>query len=273
MEIVLFAVSGISAVYYVLLVLFTDLTWVTELYWMVSALVFAFVALLLRIDRKKKQQHKKFMPLGVRTFITTTCILYFALLGMCSVWIVSQAFSAKMQSHEVDYLILIENGDVETSLNQHDYAFLDDTIDYMNAHEGTTIVLVGSSRFRDLEIDVDKLQNMMKDYLQQKGISEKRIITEEISNNLRQNIIYSYAYILVDWYGMDAERGEPTIGLAAVPTSVCRYNMIIGSLGSLKSNMDIIVFGEDVLSWPARVVEEVRLLIEYHLLDQFEYRS
>ena len=56
MEIFLFVISGISMCYYVLLVVFTDVFWVTQLYWPVSAAVFTLTGLLLWVDRKRKQE-------------------------------------------------------------------------------------------------------------------------------------------------------------------------------------------------------------------------
>ena len=53
MELFLFVVSGIHVIYYAVLVLFTDATWMTQLYWPVSAAVFALIAQILRIDRKR----------------------------------------------------------------------------------------------------------------------------------------------------------------------------------------------------------------------------
>ena len=270
MELFLFVVSGIHVIYYAVLVLFTDATWMTQLYWPVSAAVFALIAQLLRIDRKRKQKRRRCMPLELRTVICTSCGLYFLLIGVFTVLIFSRGFSENPE--DADYLIFIENGDVETSLTESDYNALSCTIDYMTRHENTSVVLAGCSRFRDLEVDENELQDLMKKYLTDQGISEDRIITEEISNNLRQNIMYSYAYILMDWYGDDAEReAEPTVGIVAEAASVFRYWMIVRNLGDVSRHMKIVSFHEPVLGWPARIVEEVQLIVRYHLINQFEY--
>lgn len=270
MEIFLFAVSGIHVIYYAVLVFFTDATWMTQLYWPVSAVIFVLIALFLRIDRKRKQKHVRGMSLELRTVICTSCGLYFLLMGIFTVLIFSQGFFDNPE--DADYLIFIENGDVETSLTESDYNALSCTIDYMTRHENTSVVLAGCSRFRDLEVDENELQDLMKEYLIDQGISSDRIITEEISNNLRQNIMYSYAYILMDWYGDDSDReAEPMVGIVAEAASVFRYRMIVKNLGDVSRHLKIVSFHEPVLVWPARIVEEVQLIIKYHLINQFEY--
>lgn len=270
MEIFLFAVSGIHVIYYAVLVLFTDATWMTQLYWPVGAAVFMLIALILRVDRKRRQKHVRCMPLELRTVICTSCGLYFLLIGVFTVLIFSQGFSSNPE--DADYLIFIENGDVETSLTESDYNALSCTIDYMTRHQNTSVVLAGCSRFRDLAVDENEIQDLMKKYLINHGIQSDRIITEEISNNLRQNIMYSYAYILMDWYGDDSAReAEPTVGIVAEAASVFRYRMIVRNLGDVSRHMEMISFHEPVLVWPARIVEEAQLIIKYHLINQFEY--
>lgn len=267
MEIVLFVVSGVSMIYYAVLVIFTDATLFTQLYWPASSLVFVLIAVILHIDRRRKQEHKRCLSLELRTFICTSCGLYFVMIGIFSVLILFQAFSEN--SENIDYLIFIENGDVESSLTQEDYNSLNCTIEYMTKHENVSVVLAGCSRYRDLEVNEAELQDLMRNYLLQHGISKERIITEEISNNLRQNIIYSYSYILMDWYGRNADRDvEPTVGIVAEPTSIFRYQMI---LDNLNQNMEILSFQESILYWPARIVEETQLILEYHLINQFEW--
>lgn len=59
MEMVLFAVSGINVVYYLILVIFTDAAWMTQTYWPISAAIFLVIGLILRVDRKRKLEHKK----------------------------------------------------------------------------------------------------------------------------------------------------------------------------------------------------------------------
>lgn len=270
MELFLFAVSGFNMVYYVILVIFTDAAWMTQIYWPVSAVVFTLLGLILKADRKRKQEHRRCMSLELRTVICTSCGLYFLMVGFFTVMIFMQAFS--VSPVDVDYLIFIENGDVETTLTESDYNALKCTVGYMKKHEETSVVLAGCSRFRDMEVDESGLQDLMKSYLLNHGISRDRIITEEISSNLRQNITYSYAYILVDWYGKDADRtAEPTVGVVAESVSVWRYRTIIGVLGNVSRHMEIISYHEPVLTWPARIMEEIRLIIRYHLINQFEY--
>lgn len=270
MEIILFAVSGVSMVYYVILLVFTDATWATQTYWPVSALIFALAALVLHVDRKRKLEHKKCLPLELRTVICTSCGLYFVMTGIFAALILSQIFAKNPEN--MDYLIFIENGDVEAALTQEDYNALNCTIDYMARHEDVVVVLAGCSRFRDMSVDETELQDLMKNYLLEHGIGEERIITEAISSNLRQNITYSYAYILVDWYGKNADQQEePKVGIVAEPASIFRYQMLTNNLGDLSQNMDIISFQEPILVWPARIMEEIQLIIEYHLVDQFEW--
>lgn len=270
MEIFLFVISGISMCYYVLLVVFTDVFWVTQLYWPVSAAVFTLTGLLLWVDRKRKQEHRKCLPLEVRTAISSTCGLYFLLVSMASAMILFRGFSA--DSGDVDYLIFIENGDVETSLTEYDYNALDCTIAYMKQHKDTSVVLAGCSRFRGMKADENELQTLMTSYLTDHEISRERIIAEEISNNLKQNITYSYAYILVDWYGKDEEREmEPAVGIVAGRASVLRYELIIDDLGGMERHVNMIPCEEAIFSWPARIMEEIRFILGYHLMNQFRY--
>ena len=171
-----------------------------------------------------------------------------------------------------DYLILIENGDVEEELTENDYRALNCTVEYMNQDQTVKVILAGGNRFRGLVVDEMDLQDVMKNYLQEQGIDSNRIITETISNNLRQNIIYSYAYILVDWYGEDSRRSEdPTIGVIAEPVSIFRYRMLLDNMGSFSGKIGIVSFQEPILVWPARILEEMGLMVEYHLINQFAY--
>ncbi len=269
MELFLFAVSGISMVYYVILVVFTDAAWMTQLYWPASAAILTLIGLVLRVDRKRKQEHKRCLPLELRTMLSASCGLYFLIIVLFTVMILFSGYSDGPE--DVDYLIFIENGDVEAALTESDFEALDCTIGYMTEHEETSVVLAGCSRFRDMEVDENELRDLMKSYLTSHGIGEKRIITEEISNNLRQNIMYSYAYILVDWYGKDSDRElEPEVGVITSAASVFRYEMIINNLGSVSRHMNIISYREPVLAWPARIVEELRLTVQYHLINQFD---
>lgn len=270
MEMVLFAVSGINVVYYLILVIFTDAAWMTQTYWPISAAIFLVIGLILRVDRKRKLEHKKCIPLEVRTFICSSCILYFILLVIGTVLILFYAFPKNVEN--ADYLILIENGDVEEELTENDYRALNCTVEYMNQDQTVKVILAGCNRFRDLVVDEMELQDLMKNYLQEQGIDSNRIITETISNNLRQNIIYSYAYILVDWYGEDSRRSEdPTIGVIAEPVSIFRYRMLLDNMGSFSGKIGIVSFQEPILVWPARIIEEMGLLVEYHLINQFAY--
>ncbi|MDO5409227.1 MAG: ElyC/SanA/YdcF family protein [Lachnospiraceae bacterium] len=269
MEIILFAVSGFNILYYAVLVIFADVFWELQLYWPVSALILALIGLFLRIDRKNRQQHKRCVSLEVRTAICTSLGLYFLLIGIFIVLILSSSFSKNQEN--INYLIVIENGDVEASLTEYDYETLDCTGEYMSRHKDVKVILAGCSRFRDLEGDEAKLQNLMKIYLQKKGVEESRIITEEISNNLRQNIMYSYAYILMDWYQEDADReNDPVVGIVSDTSSIFRYEMIVNSL---KRDMKVLSFRESGLLWPSRLVEEMRLILKYHLINQIEYRN
>lgn len=270
MEIMLFVVSGISMVYYVVLVVFTDFTWMTQLYWPVSALLFALIAVVLHTDKRRRQEHRRCMPLEMRTFICTSCGLYFVIIGVFALLILSRTFSENPE--DLNYLIFIEGGDVKTTLTQKDYNALNCTIDYMTRHEDVSVVLAGCNRYRDMDADEMELRDLMRNYLLEQGIREERIIVEEISNNLKQNIIYSNAYILMDWYRKNAEQQEdPIVGIVVEPASIFRYQMILDDLGSQKRNLEIVSFQEPVLIWPARIVEEVQQIVEYHLINQFEW--
>ena len=163
---------------------------------------------------------------------------------------------------------MIENNDVETSLTEIDYDMLDMGIQYLNDHPETKIVLSGSSRFSDLDVDDEKVQDMMKKYLMEAGISNSRIITEEISSSIRQNIVYGYAYILVDWYrGQNTyeETRNPVVAVLTEPAAALRYSII---LQDMQREMKILTGKENLLAWPARIMEEIELIIRYHLDEQ-----
>jgi hypothetical protein len=46
--------------------------------------------------------------------------------------------------------------------------------------------------------------------------------------------------------------------------------MIIDDLGNMSENIGIMACGESLLSWPARIMEEMKLTVQYHLTRQFE---
>lgn len=267
MEWVLFIVSGASMIYYILLVGFTDASWTTQMYWPVSILIFGVVGWILYEDSRLKKKRKNLLSLKVRTFLCTSSIVYLSLLSAFSLLIIFHAFRESDRS--VDYLILIENGDVGTELTSGDYKALDRTMEYMRKDARTKVVLAGSSRFRVTAAEDMELQSEMKKYLLEHQIDEHRIITEEISSNFRQNIIYGYAYVLVDWYfSARGEQEEPRIGIIGDRVSTLRYQMMMERLGK---EMEIIHFQESVLVWPARIIEELKLILHYHLEDAFEY--
>lgn len=269
MDFILFGVSGISLFYYIALVLLTDVSWMTQMYWPVSTAVFLLAAVILRIDRKRRQQNLLCMPLELRTVISTSFLLYLVLILCFSMVIL--LFSHPECENTADYLLMIENNDVETSLTEIDYDMLNRGIQYMNAHPETKIVLSGSSRFSELSVDDEKVQNLMRNYLIEAGISSSKIITEEISSSIRQNIVYGYAYILVDWYRtQDAyeENRSPVVAVITEPTAAFRYSMM---LKDMQKDMKILTGREDILAWPARIMEEIKLIIRYHLAEQLEF--
>ena len=266
MDFILFGASGMSLLYYISLVLLTDASWLTQIYWPVSTVVFLLAAIILRIDRKRRQQDLLCMPLELRVAISTSFLLYLILIFCFSMVIL--LFSHPECVDTADYLLMIENNDVETSLTEIDYDMLDMGIQYLNDHPETKIVLSGSSRFSDLDVDDEKVQDMMKKYLMTAGISNSRIITEEISSSIRQNIVYGYAYILVDWYrGQNTfeETRNPVVAVLTEPAAALRYSII---LQDMQREMKILTGKENLLAWPARIMEEIELIIRYHLDEQ-----
>ena len=114
-------------------------------------------------------------------------------------------------------------------------------------------------------MDDEKVQEMMKKYLMEAGISNSRISTEEISSSIRQNIVYGYAYILVDWYrGQNTfeETRNPVVAVLTEPAAALRYSII---LQDMQREMKILTGKENLLAWPARIMEEIELIIRYHL--------
>lgn len=269
MEVVLFTVSGASLIYYIFLVGLTDASWTTQMYWPVTIVVFAILGFILHRDSMLKKQRKGLLSLAARTFICCSCVLYLSLIAAFAALVIFYAF--RETDGQVDYLLLIENGDVGTELTRGDYKALDQAIAYMGEkkREKVKVVLAGSSRFRDTAAEDMELQSEMKKYLLKKQIEEKRIITEEISSNFRQNIMYGYAYVLVDWYFSGrGEQEEPMVGIITDRISSLRYQMMMKRLGK---EMEIINFQESVLVWPARIIEELKMILHYHLEDAFEY--
>ncbi|MBQ4045877.1 MAG: hypothetical protein II627_05460, partial [Lachnospiraceae bacterium] len=76
MEILLFVLAAFNISYYLLLVILTDMSWFIQIYWVVSALIFFALGMILRIDRKRFLQHKWHLPLELRTFISATFGLF-----------------------------------------------------------------------------------------------------------------------------------------------------------------------------------------------------
>lgn len=266
MDFILFGASGMSLLYYISLVLLTDASWLTQIYWPVSTVVFLLAAIILRIDRKRRQQDLLCMPLELRVAISTSFLLYMILIFCFSMAIL--LFSHPECVETADYLLMIENNDVETSLTEIDYDMLDRGIQYMNDHPETKIVLSGSSRFSEWDVDDEKVQDMMKKYLMEAGIGSSRIITEEISSSIRQNIVYGYAYILVDWYREQdtyEEDRNPVVAVITEPAAALRYSIM---LKDMRRDMKILTGRENLLAWPARIMEEIELIIRYHLDEQ-----
>ncbi len=270
MEMVLFAVSGVHVLYFFFLVIWTDTVWTMQLYWPVSAAVFLGIGLLLRADSLRKQKHKKGLSLEMRTFLCVSCILYFGVAALGFALIGLHAFPQNME--DADYLILIEKKAANETLAPREYEMLDCALSYMEQDEKVKIILAGCNRFRDEAVHEMELQNRMKTYLEQQGITSERIITETTSNNLRQNIVYSYAYILVDWYGEDSHRQEdPSIALIVEQTSVFSYRMILNNMGSFSGKIGMVTVQEPIWLLPARAVNEIGSIVDYYLMSQFTY--
>ena len=262
MEIFLFVMAFLKAFYYGILLLFTDTQPGTRLYWPVTALCLFFVGILLHIDKKRKAVHKRFLPLELRTFCVVSIAIYYIMLLIMAFWMLFAVYHT--ESADCDYLILAENDDTDYKLSEGDKAALDRVINYMTKHPETKVVLAGSSRFDLGELEETSILDLMIAYLGEHHISHARIMTERISNNIRQNINYSYAYIVVDWYSRtpnDYEM-EPVVGFVMDTISLLRYRMIIGETGR---NVEILTYADNALVLPARFIEELQLLLYYHL--------
>ena len=261
MEILLFVLAAFNISYYLLLVILTDMSWFIQIYWVVSALIFFALGMILRIDRKRFLQHKWHLPLELRTFISATfglfCFLFIA--AAVTVLLPRKTVDPEM----IDYMVMIESADVTNRMTDSDFDSLDEMISVMNDHPDVRIVLAGANRYRDIEVDEGLVQNQMKNYLILSGISEDRIITENISDNLRQNIVYSYAYILVDWYsrGYTSEQ-SPKVVVVTDRVSVLRVQMALDRMGS---SMGILSYPLGILTLPYRLVEEIRYDLAYYL--------
>lgn len=261
MEILLLILAAFNIVYYLGIVILTDMSWYIQIYWLISAIIFLLIGMILRIDRKRFLRHKSHMPLELRTFVSATCGIFCFFFIAASVMILLPRKTVNPEN--IDYMILIESADETDRMTDSDFDSLDEMINIMNEHPDIRIVLAGANRYRDIEVDEGVVQNQMKTYLLLSGISEERIITENISDSLRQNIAYSYAYILVDWYSRGYTSDQsPEVVLVTDQVSVLRVQMALERMGS---SMGILTYPIGILTLPYRLVEEIHYDLRYYL--------
>lgn len=266
MEIILFTVSGINMIYYAVLMIFCDTAWMTQLYWPVSACIFILAGWILKIDRKRRRKKLSFLPIEVRTGICVSFGLYFFLAAGVALFILFNSFSVE-RAEGADYLLLSGNSSEIYDLSENEYSSLACIEDYLEEYDNTKVILVGRNRFVIQEDNTDR-HDLMEEYLIEQGIDEERIIKEKGSDNLRLNLHYGYLYIMLKWDYREnhSKLIEPEISIVADRLSVLRYQMILEREGW---DMGIVPYWGDPLTIPARLVSEIRLLLETYLANQF----
>jgi uncharacterized SAM-binding protein YcdF (DUF218 family) len=90
-------------------------------------------------------------------------------------------------SKDADYMIVLGAQVNGTKVSKALRYRLDAAYDYAVKNKNTKIIVSGAQGYRE---DVTEAQ-AMRDYLVEKGISEKRILMEEKSTNTNENIKYS----------------------------------------------------------------------------------
>jgi len=269
MEYVLFFVSGFQLIYFGLLIVFTDCIWTNQLYWPISAFVFLVLAIILREDTKEWKRFRHGMPIRVRAVLAYTSGLY--LVVMCAFALLLTFAKFYSEDADYDYLILLESSGQTDALTEEDLFMLNAAIEYAQAPEHSSCKLVlAAYNIQDQEGEYsEEIQYLMQDYLQEKGITEERLIVRKISNSLRKNIRNSYAYVMVDWFQKEQiEDVSPRVAIMASELSCLRYHLMIHNLGYHFSVFD---YPESMIYWPSRVMAEFVETITCHLTNQYQY--
>ncbi|SET15200.1 YdcF family protein [[Clostridium] polysaccharolyticum] len=117
--------------------------------------------------------------------ILIVAVLLTAVFGILEGIIIKNGFMPA--SKDADYMIVLGAQVNGTKVSKALRYRLDAAYDYAVKNKNTKIIVSGAQGYRE---DVTEAQ-AMRDYLVEKGISEKRILMEEKSTNTNENIKYS----------------------------------------------------------------------------------
>lgn len=206
-------------VYFILLLVYTGLTTVFYLIWLLMSAGFLLLGWLFRIRFFQR------LPVPVRTgmiLVLSVCLLFF--LGVEGMILKG---SLTMPAKPQDYLIVLGAHVRSTGPSRALTLRLDKAYEYALEHPDTTIIVSGGQGSNEPCTE----SSAMKQYLLEKGIAEERILEEERSTSTRENLIFS-AEMIPD---------GASVGIVSNGFHICRALHLAETLGY-----------EDVSGVPAR---------------------
>ena len=173
--------AGVCLLYYLILILYAGITADFAWIWIVFAAGFLALGGLFRYEKN----HPDFFPAGVKYGFLAMCaagILLFAFL--CGKIVCGMTLTGE---RNLDYVVVLGaqvRGDKPSrALKKR----LDKAADYAKENPETVLILSGGQGSGE---DITEAK-CMEIYLQEQGISEKRLILEEKSTDTKQNLIFS----------------------------------------------------------------------------------
>lgn len=206
-------------VYFILLLVYSGLTTVFYLTWLLMSTGFLLLGWLFRIRFFQR------LPVPVRTgmiLVLSVFLLFF--LGVEGMILKG---SLTMPAKPQDYLIVLGAHVRSTGPSRALALRLDKAYEYALEHPDTTIIVSGGQGSNEPCTE----SSAMKQYLLEKGIAEERILEEERSTSTRENLIFS-AEMIPD---------GASVGIVSNGFHICRALHLAETLGY-----------EDVSGVPAR---------------------
>ncbi|MGN0369901.1 MAG: YdcF family protein [Butyrivibrio sp.] len=237
----------VSLVYYIIIVSYAGTSSSFATVWLMAAVVFVVLAVLIGIIRKKHI----IIPVWIKSVFLALIGIGLALFLVVEGFIVSAMNTVPVD--KLDYIIVLGAQVKGTRPSNSLKKRLLKAAEYLNDNPDTIAVVSGGQGTGE---DISEAQ-CMYDFLIGEGIEADRIIMEDASVNTRENIIFSMD-IIYDNYS----DGEPKVGLVTNNFHIFRATSICSKLGYEVSG---IAAGSDKILFVNYMVREFFAVVKYKI--------